>query len=207
MSQRRTSALGWCFISFHRAVPFSTTAPGLRRNYRPTRPRRLQPRLPRDLEAITLHCLEKEPSCRYPSALALAEDLRRFQEGKQVMARPVGAAARFARACRRRPLIATLLALLAVSLIGGISGVIWKWLEANGQRNLADARARQADDEKREACPMPTGIPGPGGATGSHDVDDARNLESGSCRLEWRHAQPPRRQLFDGAVVRRRMAS
>ena len=33
----------------------------------PTRPRRLQPRLPRDLEAITLHCLEKEPGRRYPA--------------------------------------------------------------------------------------------------------------------------------------------
>ena len=41
----------------------------------PVRPRRLQPHLPRDLEAITLHCLEKEPGRRYPSALALAEDL------------------------------------------------------------------------------------------------------------------------------------
>src|SRR5262249_53592762 len=30
-------------------------------NDEPPRPRRLQPRLPRDLEAITLHCLEKEP--------------------------------------------------------------------------------------------------------------------------------------------------
>ncbi len=56
----------------------------------PVRPRRLQPRLPRDLEAITLHCLEKEPTRRYPSALALAEDLQRFREGKQVAARPVG---------------------------------------------------------------------------------------------------------------------
>src|SRR5262249_25097996 len=64
----------------------------------PARPRRLQPRLPRDLEAITLHCLEKEPSRRYPSALALAEDLERFREGNQVMARPVGAAAWLARA-------------------------------------------------------------------------------------------------------------
>ena len=39
----------------------------------PVRPRRLQPHLPRDLEAITLNCLEKEPtplSC-YPRALAL----------------------------------------------------------------------------------------------------------------------------------------
>ena len=78
----------------------------------PARPRRLQPRLPRDLEAITLHCLEKEPARRYPSALALAEDLQRFREGKQVAARPVGAAARLARACRRRPLVALLLGLL-----------------------------------------------------------------------------------------------
>ena len=48
----------------------------------PTRPRRLQPRLPRDLEAITLHCLEKEPAKRYASALELADDLRRFQVGE-----------------------------------------------------------------------------------------------------------------------------
>ena len=48
----------------------------------PTRPRRLQPRLPRDLEAITLHCLEKEPGRRYPSALALAEDLRALPGGE-----------------------------------------------------------------------------------------------------------------------------
>src|SRR5262249_14693235 len=56
----------------------------------PTRPGHLQPRLPRDLEAITLHCLEKEPSRRYPSALALAEDLERYREGQPVVARPVG---------------------------------------------------------------------------------------------------------------------
>ena len=48
----------------------------------PARPRRLQPRLPRDLEAITLHCLEKEPGRRYPSALALAEDLRALPGGE-----------------------------------------------------------------------------------------------------------------------------
>jgi serine/threonine protein kinase len=46
----------------------------------PVRPRRLRPRLPRDLEAITLRCLEKEPGRRYPSALALAEDLERFRK-------------------------------------------------------------------------------------------------------------------------------
>src|SRR6516225_9582151 len=94
----------------------------------PARPRCLQPGLPRDLEAITLHCLEKEPSRRYPSALALAEDLQRFRERKQVAARPVGAVARLARACRRKPQVALLLGLLMASLFGGLAGVTWKWL-------------------------------------------------------------------------------
>src|SRR6476646_6963075 len=88
----------------------------------PVRPRRRQPRLPRDLEAITLHCLEKEPTRRYPSALALAEDLQRFREGKPVLARPVGWAARLVRAGRRRPIVALLLGLLMISFLGGLTG-------------------------------------------------------------------------------------
>jgi hypothetical protein len=67
------------------------------------------------------------------------------------LARPVGAAARLARACRRRPLITFLLTLLAASLLGGLAGVTWKWLEADEQRDRADANARQAIEEKREA--------------------------------------------------------
>ena len=112
----------------------------------PVRPRRLQPRLPRDLEAITLHCLEKEPTRRYPSALALAEDLQRFREGKPVAARPVGWGARLARACRRRPLVALLLGLLTASLFGGLAGVTWKWRKA--ESNLREA-GHQRDEAER----------------------------------------------------------
>jgi serine/threonine protein kinase len=48
---------------------------------RPVPPRQLQPKISRDLEAICMQCLEKSPDRRYPSALALAEDLTRFLEG------------------------------------------------------------------------------------------------------------------------------
>src|SRR5262249_13762765 len=72
------------------------------------RPRHLPPHIPRDLEAIPLHCLEKEPARRYPSALALAEDLCCFQQGKPIHARPVSRLERVRKWARRRPAVAAL---------------------------------------------------------------------------------------------------
>ncbi len=54
----------------------------------PTPPRRLRPGVPRDLEAICLKCLEKDPRRRYPDGGALAEDVRRFLAGVPTRARP-----------------------------------------------------------------------------------------------------------------------
>jgi serine/threonine protein kinase len=53
-------------------------------------PRRLQPDLPRDLEAICLKCLEKDPPRRYSDASALADDLHCFLDHEPTRARPPG---------------------------------------------------------------------------------------------------------------------
>jgi serine/threonine-protein kinase len=55
----------------------------------PVPPRRIDPNLPETLEAITLKTLAKNPANRYPSARDLQADLRRYLDGKRIMAEPV----------------------------------------------------------------------------------------------------------------------
>jgi serine/threonine-protein kinase len=104
----------------------------------PVPPRRLQSGVARDLETVCLKCLEKKPEKRYQSALALAEDLRRFREGRPISARPVGRVGRGWRWCRRNPLSAALLALLALTCAGGFSAVTALWLRAARQAHRAE---------------------------------------------------------------------
>ncbi len=65
-------------------------------------PRQLRPDIPRDLEAICLKALSKRPDDRYPSATALARDLRAFAHGEAVEARPLTWTVRLQRALARR---------------------------------------------------------------------------------------------------------
>lgn len=79
--------------------------------------RAIDPALPRDLEAVVQHCLERDVFKRYDSAQDLADDLQRFLSGAPVSVKPVGPLSRLLRRVRRNPLpFASALAILALGL-------------------------------------------------------------------------------------------
>src|SRR5262245_30905056 len=74
----------------------------------PRQPRVLNPKIDRDLSTICLKCLEKDPTRRYSSALALAEDLERWLKHEPIAARRVGPLVRARKWVRRNPSIAVM---------------------------------------------------------------------------------------------------
>jgi serine/threonine protein kinase/tetratricopeptide (TPR) repeat protein len=123
----------------------------------PARPRLLNPAVPRDLETVCLKSLHKEPSGRYATAQALADDLRRFVNGQPVQARRIGALGRGWRWCRRNPTMAALAAVLMLAIAGGLSGVLYQWRLTEVARRDAvasDEDARQLLGELIQANPV-----------------------------------------------------
>jgi eukaryotic-like serine/threonine-protein kinase len=105
----------------------------------PVPPSRLVPQLPRDIETICLHCLQKDPARRYDSAAALAEDLRRYRAGEPIVARPVGPAERAWRWCRRNPVVAGLTAAILLLVVAGFAGVTWNYWRAEAARRQLES--------------------------------------------------------------------
>ncbi len=94
-------------------------------NTEPRPPRLLNPKVDRDLATICLKCLEKDPKCRYSSALALTEDLERWLKHEPIMARRTGLIMRGGKWVRRNPGI-TVMAAVLVALAVPLGGFVWK---------------------------------------------------------------------------------
>jgi serine/threonine protein kinase len=106
----------------------------------PRPPRRLNDKIPRDLETICLKAMAKEPGRRYQTAADMAEDLRRFLRGEPIVARPLGRVQRLWRWSRRKPALAGTLAALALVIVGSLAGLTALYLNAEEQRRMAEHR-------------------------------------------------------------------
>jgi serine/threonine protein kinase len=103
--------------------------------------RSLNRHVPRDLATICAKCLERDPSRRYGSAREVAAELRRFLTGEPILARPLSPPAKVLRWARRKPLLATVIALTLALAIGGPTAA----LVIKQQRDRRDALIVERD--------------------------------------------------------------
>ena len=170
-------------------------------NVEPPDVRELNARVHPDLQTICMKALEKERRARYPSAEAMAEDLRRHLDGEAILARPVGLVERTVRRVRKNPALAVaaaaLLLLAGVAAWTGISAVRHHqafrdhlararihWQAGDygaAHRELQQARALRPDSEE---------------ATLLLDEVTDKLIEEGRVRTQARRAEAGRQQAL-----------
>ena len=127
--------------------PDRDAPPGHRR--RAAGARALNPKVDRDLEAICLKCLRKDPRERYGSALELADDLRCYLDGRSIRVRRTTPAERAWRWSRRNPVAAGMTIAFLLALLIGFVGVTTQWIRAEDHA-AKEAKARRAAENAEE---------------------------------------------------------
>jgi WD40 repeat protein len=118
------------------------------------RPRRRRRDVPRDLEAICLRCLEKDPARRYANAGAVRDDLRRFLAGQPTRARTAGTWELARRAARRHRFAIAALAVVAIAaaaILAGISRYEARIRETRDAASLRSEEAKRSGEAARRA--------------------------------------------------------
>jgi WD40 repeat protein/serine/threonine protein kinase len=118
-------------------------------------PRKLNSRIPRDLETISLKCLEKSPSRRYATAIEVTAELRRFIHGHPIQARPVGRLERAWRWAKNNRTTAVLSAAVLSSLTLGTAVSTSFAIHANN-RVIAEAKERERANSEAERANIAT---------------------------------------------------
>jgi WD40 repeat protein/serine/threonine protein kinase len=118
-------------------------------NVEPVSPRLLNPSVPRDLETITLKCLEKEPSRRYQTAQELADELGRVLRHEPIRARPITQPEKLWRWCRRKPALTSAVVFAIAALVIGLATTSWQWRRA--ERLAASERHERQRAEAGES--------------------------------------------------------
>lgn len=106
--------------------------------------RQLNSAVDRDLETICMKCLDKSPARRYESAAELADELKRYLEGRPILARPVGLGERVARWCRRNPLVASLIGVSFGAVVFGIAALGVSYVRTEAARKRSEESFHEA---------------------------------------------------------------
>jgi eukaryotic-like serine/threonine-protein kinase len=115
----------------------------------PVAPSRLVPGVARDIETICLKCLQKEPGKRFESSQALAEDLRRFLDGRPILARRISGVERAWRWCRRNRFVAGMIgaaatATVIVAIVATVAAFAFRAKDRQTQEALLESLTAQA---------------------------------------------------------------
>lgn len=146
------------------------------RNATPIPPRKLQPRIPFDLELICLKCLEKSASDRYPTASALAADLQRFRQGERIRIGGVRQTLRRTVRGRSRMALVTLSSVVAVAVIAMVA-----WL------GIFSIQPRPSHDQQATAVAPGAALPG---LTTWLRADQGVELDSAGRVRKWSDQSP-----------------
>jgi len=107
-------------------------------NDAPPPPSKLNSQVPADLDTLCLKCLEKDPTRRFPTAAALAEELRRYLNGEPIHSRPITQWERARKWCQRNPVVAGLSATVGIAVILLLLVIVVTALRPSLSRQLAD---------------------------------------------------------------------
>jgi WD40 repeat protein/serine/threonine protein kinase len=114
----------------------------------PLSPRKRDGRIPRDLETIVLKAIAKEPSDRYATARALADDLESFLGGRPIRARRSSVAEQAWRWCRRNPTAAALSGVSVLAALALVAVAVGQHYSARLQTALRNEQAARLDEAR-----------------------------------------------------------